>query len=188
MYNNSYLQRAGTFITEGIQVGVISALLSSILYSLLLIVSIIASLSLPIIPSSQELDLGSATLTVFFFGGIAMCVIGVVPSLVVGILGGATIGFVLSLWRKKVQGILASLVGLFVGIIFISFGYYLSWLWNVPFPSQISFLEYLSPPSSFNELYDGNVFFVPSVIAILVSSYMGWRINKVSDATFSRME
>jgi hypothetical protein len=107
--------------------------------------------------------------------------LGVLPLTIAGFVGGGIIGLVLSMFNKAVSSFTACLVGLAIGVTLVLSANYLYWLISAPnYPgAQVSFLEFLFliKADSFFTLINDNWYLIPSLIAVLISPYLGWRIN-----------
>jgi len=167
MERNSNIQRMRALPVEGIRIGVISVLLSSIIYSVLIIGGLIVTIVIG--PPDSGLDKGSMILAILFFIGIYAIIAGIFPSLIIGILGGACIGLFLSLWREKLNSVLAGFIGFLVGLILVSIADYLSWTYSI---QNTSFFEFL--------LLNKVDRLIPSILSLPISFYMGWKTNNMN--------
>ena len=94
----------------------------------------------------------------------------VIPSTIIGIVGGILIAAILAMWEKRVGSVLAGLIGLTVGIILMLIVNYVIWQnSSIGFSARTPFLDFL---------IHQNLFFVPSVIAILLSTIGTLQINR----------
>jgi len=130
----------------------------------------------------------------FFPGGflmVGMSLIGIIPAILLGALNGALIGFILGAAQKKTTNLIAISVGITTSIILVLIVNFLYWLlyssfkggdfWQFflyPFylyyPRAESFLSFIVN----NVILPPNLYFLPSMIAIPLSGYMGWKINR----------
>lgn len=173
------MRRAKVLVIEGLKIGAGLALFLSVFY-MLVVVSVISDIG-------QQPDVETAIiglLSILLFAGVWIFVIGVIPATMVGITGGMLIGAVLALWKKKISDILACLIGFTGGLSVVLLAYYLSWLNMIhsnPYPHHSTFMEYLLPLNIYDLektiLYDP--FFIPSIIAIMVAPFVGWKINTI---------
>lgn len=177
MQTNSYLNRVKPLLSNGIKTGAVFGFLGSLIYTILL-VSLLFFGSLlfsPPIPQRDSVLLGS------FAIGSVICIITVVPSTIIGIIGGVLVSCIIAIWGKRISNISASFIGLTVGIILALIVNYLIWrtlyfgvyahdsFADFIFPINVDFIDF-----SINQ----NPFFVPSIIAILLSAFGAWWINK----------
>jgi hypothetical protein len=166
MERRSNMQRMGILMVEGIRTGVVSALVSSIVYASVILGGLLVMTA--IAPASSELDKGSTILAILFFIGLYAIGAGIVPALIMGILGGAFIGLILSFWGGKVRPFFAGIIGLLVGIILVLVVDYWSWTYSI---QNVSLLEFL-----FLNKAD---YLIPSILALPISFYVGWKTNNV---------
>jgi len=164
MDTNSFSYRVKILIAAGIKVGGNFALWYSIIYFILIM------LLLFILSISVENDIDSAVSGLFIVF-VGMMVMGILPATVLGVIGGGLIGLILSFWRKHPTNIGASLIGLAVGSTLILIWNYLFWF-AYPSDNDVMFWEY------FFSLRRNLLYLIPSLIAFIVSPYVGWKINK----------
>jgi len=105
----------------------------------------------------------------------------VIPTTIIGTIGGAFITSVLAIWEKRLPNVLASLIGLTLGLIIMLIVNHFIWLNNY-FGAicTATFLEFVFPMNkdfAHLAIYE-NPFVIPSIIAILLSAFCAWQINK----------
>lgn len=185
----SYFHRLSVSMLNGVMIGIHSALLASLGYILVFSGLFMVMMNIP------QFNLGLDTQPITVFGhsfvialalAVFMLVIGAIPAMLIGAIGGGVIGFVLSLWGKKLSNLSTVFVGLVVGIGLVFSANYLYWLSRVTAPpfygDHMTFYEYLFSVkfSSFSTfIMSPNWYFMPSIIAIIISPYIGWKINTV---------
>jgi len=104
------------------------------------------------------------------------------PVLVIVILDGMLIGTFISWMRNKLSGFMAILLGLAVGSTLAFAGNYIVWLNSdttermLFYPSLLDFMLY-SFTNFFRAVFFVNIFFIPTTFSILVSTYLGWKMN-----------
>lgn len=183
---NQFVNRAKLLILEGIKVGLFVSLLLSLLYDGLASITIWFGMpgAIPEIGSITINFLLDTAGTIFLVAGI-LFIVGVFPALIIGGLGGGIIGLVLALFEEKFSESWARAVGFAAGSIIILITNILPWQLSNPFYGNISFTTYLLGPIiltlknvKFSMVYLFYFpYFVPNIIAILISPYIGWKIN-----------
>jgi hypothetical protein len=174
MKNIPQIQRVNYLVSKGIKVGALSAFLSSFLYIILFIVF---TSVVQLLPSTNPTVINRSAIQVFD-GAIVvsglMCMGGIIPATIIGIIGGSLIGLIFAFWKNRISSILASLIGLIVGIMLLLTISYFLWLDIYPLGNTsgpITFMEFFS-------LSRNPIYFIPTIIAIPISAYVGWKINK----------
>jgi hypothetical protein len=188
--------RRSKLIYRGAWVGATLAFEVAVIYILLALMLLFlyfdSSLSNPTIAGNKILDNLFAFLAfpgLFYIVGMGL--IGIIPAILLGAFNGGLIGFILCTVQKRVSSILAIFVGAAASVIMVLIVNFMFWLlfssyrggnfWQFflyPFylyyPRVESFLSFLVN----NIVLSPDVYFLPSIIAIPLSSYVGWKINK----------
>jgi len=162
----------------------------------MLLISIILLLppANPEFSNPNTLQIFEAPLMVGFF----TCILGILPATIIGSVGGALIGSIFGLWRKKLPNPLAALISGIIGITIVLVVNYLLWsnlqanglhdkLGNPINFSRFLFIP-LENPSIVMLFSLINPYLVPSIIAILVSIYIEWKINNGETSNFSNQQ
>jgi len=168
MKTKDLVERAKPLVIEGAKIGGLSAFLSSVVYSILFIAFLLLNLY-------QSEGFIETLLMVTVVGGYILCVLGILPTVIIGITGGAIIGLILGIWIKKLSNFAASFIGLLTGMVLLLIANYLFWsnsLISIPSNIYISFFQYITAPKI-------DMYTIPNIIAIIISAYLGWKINKV---------
>jgi hypothetical protein len=172
MNNYSFINRLKIKTGYGIRLGIKLGFTSSVIYAALLLVFV----SLLLVPGKHP-DVGGKIMIIILLGFV-LFIAGILPATIMGLIGGFSIGFFISLWKNKIQNLAAIAVGTFVGAILALLANYISWL-NLSSNglhdvsgNLVDFQTYLFPP-----LY--SPYFLPGITAILISAYAGWKINGV---------
>jgi hypothetical protein len=105
------------------------------------------------------------------------------PAMIVVLIGGLLIWFILSIIKIRTSNILTSILGLIISIIIILITDYVLWVILQPgnYLGKFSFLEFaISKVTNdlFGFIFLVNPFIVPSIIAVTIIIYLGWKINK----------
>jgi hypothetical protein len=176
MQTDHYPNRAKELISKGVKTGAILGFFSSLIYTALLFLMVFSTTVFA--PQSPHYE--SAVSGSFIIGGI-LCTATVLPSTIIGIVGGIVVASILALWKQRIANIWASLVGFVVGTTIISIVNYFIWqTYYTGVNAPHSFAEYLFPSNTdlVSFLMDQNPFFIPSVIAVLLSTIGARQINK----------
>ena len=165
----SYRKRVTPLLSSAIKLGAAYGFFASLIYTLILF--LLFSLSgVSAAPSSPYDSAASGPFIITMLIGI----LTVIPSTIIGIVGGILVAAILALWKKRVESILASLIGLVVGIIIMLIVNYIIWrnIWQTFISAGTSHQDF------FKFLIDDSPFFIPTVIAILLSTMGAWQINR----------
>lgn len=180
MENYSFPDRVKLSITKSVKLCVSATLVLSLGYIILVLILLTPRSLFPTPSPISSSQVSSSGILIFL--GMMMFMLGVIPSVILGVFGGVIFGFIMAFFRNKLPNIVAAVVGLLIGTILILIANYT--FWRIAYfdsPSNVAFIEYLIPinTDSFSTyaLFQ-NWYFFPNIIALLVSPYIGWRINK----------
>lgn len=198
--------RRSKLIYRGIWLGTTLAFEVAVIYTLLALIILFlyfdSSSSTQTIARNKNLgDLFAFLAFPVLFYIVGMGLIGIIPAILLGAFNGALIGFILGAGVKRVSNILAIFIGTSTSIILVLIVNSMFWLlfssyrggnfWQFflyPF-----FLYYPRAESSLSFLVNNivlspDVYFLPSIIAIPLSAYMGWKINKIDIVEYSELK
>jgi hypothetical protein len=179
----SFTSRARIKVVQGLKLGTTLGFVSSVVYAVLLMLFILV-----IAMSSKSSDMQDGFIAIYFLIFI-LCVAGILPATIIGFIGGSMIGFILAFWKNKIHNFAAIAIGIIVGMILAVFGNYISWLNLSSYGlhdvsgNSIDFQSYLFPSSY-------SPYFMPGIVATLMSAYVGWKINNliISESNFPTKE
>lgn len=112
------------------------------------------------------------------------------PSILVVFLGGLLLWLILPILNNGKSNILASILGLIISIALVFIIDYALWIILQPrdYLSEISFIEFaISKFRSgwFYFIFFVNPFFVPSMIAAIIVTYLGWKMSQNRFSNFN---
>ena len=99
METNSFIDRAIKMMIQGIKLGTVVAFFSSIVYTLLYIMTI-SIMYIFAKPSGGITQLANISSFLGFLGFV-MGLAGILPATFLGLVNGASLGFILALWGEK---------------------------------------------------------------------------------------
>ncbi len=110
--------------------------------------------------------------------------LGILPFAAMGLLAGMLLGVVIGFCKARLSTVGVVCIASLAGILLNLFIHYRIWVGRSPnFHRHYTFLQYLLPISSLNDLshfyFFTNPFFVPSVISLAAWFYVGWRLKQV---------
>ena len=174
---NSYSNRLSSLFSRGIITGGLYGLFSPILYVVLMFFVMFV---LPwLTPAESNFDRNFAVSN-FIFAVVFWGIPSVIPSTFIGIVDGAIVATVLAL-KNKPSNLYAGLIGFILSMILVLFLNYLMWrsipvnrsdfvvFWKFIFPSGMDLPHFTT---------GRNLFFIHSLIAIFLSTFGAWQINK----------
>ncbi len=171
MENTSYLIRLKPNLGDGVRTGAVYGFLASLAYNALTLVIWLA----PLMSPSPDPNRGSAIQGALGLSALT-CAFTVIPSAFIGLVDGALVAAILSIWQKRISNAWAGVVGLTIGAIVIFIANYLLWR---AFGNDTSFMRFLLPihanPAA---VYFSHPFLFPSIIAIMLSAIGTREINK----------
>ena len=182
MKNNFYLKRLGALTFKGIQIGIVLSFISSLVYDILFMA--IMAITFFVMTVRQGYHIYNDDVAGLLILSTILC-FGFIPTILLGALDGMLIGITLAFWKTRLPNILASFIGLIVGTVLISIINNLTLLHNlIPFSLDTSswFFSTLFLSQDLSYSFPGGITvpmnLLPKFIAILISAYAGWRINK----------
>ena len=180
MEANTYPNRLKVLIQDALKTGAIFGFFASAIYTVLVFLMVFVTLLLA--PRTGSFNYGFMEMaSQFLTMGSIVCISVAIPSGIIGVIGGILVAFILAIWKKRISNLWASLVGLVVGLAIILIVNYFIWLalYSGTFGHD-SFVEFIVPTNTdfIDFIINQNPFFIPSVIAVILSTFGAWKINK----------